>query len=131
MESLNEEEVEGFEYFLTEIQSIINNFNLDSATKNLAYTKGYLGRDDGFAGRVVCGRAEYEGQLKKDGSLMWHCPFKFPKKFYVIVDKDGEITSSSEDKEKLEEKKEEKSKVEERNYEGCPAFSFDKSDDLL
>ena len=62
---------------------------------------------------------------------MWHCPFKFPKKFYVLVDKDGEVVSSAEDKKSLDEKKKEDCKIEMRNYEGCPAFSFDKSDDLL
>ena len=131
MDLLDEEELEGFEYFLTGVQEIINNFNKDSATKNLAYNKGYLGRDDGFAGRVVCGRADYEGQLKKDGTLMWHCPFKFPKKFYVLTDQKGVVVSSSEDEKSLEGKKTKDLKVEKRNYEGCPAFSFDKTDDLL
>ena len=131
MDNLDEEELEGFEYFLTGVQEIINNFNSDSATKNLAYNKGYLGRDDGFAGRVVCGRASYEGQLKRDGTLMWHCPFKFAKKFYVLTDKDGEVVSSSEDKKTLEAKKTDKHDIEMRNYDGCPAFSFDKVDDLL
>ena len=45
--------------------------------------------------------------------------------------KDVEVVSSSEDKKSLDEKKKEDHKIEMRNYEGCPAFSFDKSDDLL
>ena len=48
-----------------------------------------------------------------------------------MVNKDGEVVSSSEDKKSLDEKKKEDHKIEMRNYEGCPAFSFDKSDDLL
>ena len=133
MEPLDTEEIEGFEYFLTEVQLIINNFNRDSATKNLAYTKGYLGRDDGFAGRVVCGRADYEGQLKKDGTLMWHCPFKFPKTYYVITDKDGLILSSAEKEDDLKEKLSGGLgiSIEKRKYEGCPAFSFDSPMELL
>ena len=62
---------------------------------------------------------------------MWYCPFKFPKKFYVMVNKDGEVVSSSEDKKTLEAKKTDKHDIEMRNYDGCPAFSFDKVDDLL
>ena len=62
---------------------------------------------------------------------MWDCPFKFPKSFYVLLDKDGEIASSAEDRETLEVKRKGEERVEVRNYEGCPAFSFDKGDDLL
>ena len=62
---------------------------------------------------------------------MWHCPFKFPKKFYVLKDKDGEVISSSEDKNVLQEKKTDEQDIEMRNYDGCPAFSFDNTDDLL
>ena len=62
---------------------------------------------------------------------MWHCPFKFPKKFYVLTDEKGAVISSSENEKSLEEKKTKDLKIEKRNYEGCPAFSFDKTDDLL
>jgi hypothetical protein len=131
MEPLEEDELEGFEYFLTEIQQIINNFNIDIASKNLAYDKGYLGKDDGFAGRVVCGRAEYAGQLKKDGKPMWHCPYKFPREFYVLVDKEGQRIASSDYKKDLKDKKTKGLKVEKVKYGGCPAFSVDTPTDLL
>lgn len=131
MEPLPDDELEGFEYFLTEVQQIINNFNEVSASKNLAYDKGYLGRDDGFAGRVVCGRAEYAGQLKKDGTPMWHCPFKFPREFYALVDKDGTRVASADFKKDLKDKQSKGLKVEKVKYEGCPAFSFDKPMELL
>jgi hypothetical protein len=131
MEPLDVDELEGFEYFLTEVQQIINNFNEDVASKNLAYDKGYLGRDDGFAGRVVCGRAEFAGQLKKDGTPMWHCPFKFAREFYVLVDKKGVRVASADLKKDLNHKKTKDLKMEKVKYDGCPAFSFDKSTALL
>ena len=131
MEPLPDDELEGFEYFLTEVQQIINNFNEVSASKNLAYDKGYLGRDDGFAGRVVCGRAEYAGQLKKDGTPMWHCPFKFPREFYALVDKDGIRVASADLKKDLKDKESKDLRIEKVKYEGCPAFSFDKPMELL
>lgn len=131
MEPLDVDELEGFEYFLTEVQQIINNFNEDIASKNLAYDKGYLGRDDGFAGRVVCGRADFAGQLKKDGTPMWHCPFKFAREFYVLVDKKGVRVASADLKKDLKHKKTKDLKMEKVKYDGCPAFSFDKSTALL
>ena len=131
MDPLEEDELEGFEYFLTEIQQIINNFNIDIASKNFAYDKGYLGKDDGFAGRVVCGRAEYAGQLKKDGKPMWHCPYKFPREFYVLVDKEGQRIASADYKKDLKYKKTKGLKVEKVKYGGCPVFSVDIPSDLL
>tara|TARA_A200000159_G_scaffold47251_1_gene43567 strand:+ start:17062 stop:17979 length:918 start_codon:yes stop_codon:yes gene_type:complete len=138
MKPLDDDELEGFEYFLTEVQQIINNFNEVLASKNLAYNKGYLGRDDGFAGRVVCGRADYAGQLKKDGTPMWHCPFKFPREFYALVDTSGVRIASADLKEDLESKFNSKLsseggdlKIEKVKYDGCPAFSFDKRVELL
>tara|TARA_R110002051_G_scaffold87914_1_gene155015 strand:- start:8961 stop:9764 length:804 start_codon:yes stop_codon:yes gene_type:complete len=131
MEPLDSDELEGFEYFLTEVQQIINNFNVDIASKNLAYNKGYLGKDDGFAGRVVCGRADFAGQLKKDGTPMWHCPFKFAREFYVLVNKDGVRVASADLKKDLKEKKSKDLKMEKVKYDGCPAFSFDRPTALL
>ena len=131
MEPLDNDELDGFEYFLTEIQSVINNFNKETAVKNLAFEKGYLGRDDGFAGRVVCGRAEYAGQLKKDGTPMWHCPFKFARDYYVLEDESGQWVASADCKKDLQDKKRKGLKIKKVKYDGCPAFSFDKDDDLL
>lgn len=133
MQPLEDIDLEGFEYFLTEIQSIINNFNEKSAISNLAWNKGYPKKEDGFSGRVVCGRAEYAGQLKKDGSVMWHCPFKFAFKYYVLLDEKGEFLKSSYEKEELNKlRKEGKGfEVQEKQYSGCPAFSIDRSQDLL
>ena len=133
MEDVSDEELDGFEFFLTKIQSIINNFNENAAKNSLAYHKGFPSKEEGFAGRVVCGRAEYKGQLKKDGTPMWACPFKFAATYYVLLDKEGVILSSSYERKDLVEKQKANPdlKIEKRHYSGCPAFSFDKQDALL
>jgi hypothetical protein len=133
MKEVAEDELEGFEYFLTEIQSIINNFNEKSAVAGLAFHKGYPNKEEGFSGRIVCGRADYKGHLKKDGTLMWHCPFKFPTNYFVLLDEEKNILSSSYNKNDMEEKRKNGIGfiVEKREYAGCPAFKFDKVSELL
>ena len=128
MNELEEDELEGFEYFLTEIQSILNNFNEKTAVSNMAFDKGYPKKEDGFSGKVVCGRADYVGHLKKDGSLMWHCPMKFAFDYYVLIDEQGTILSSSYEKTPLDQKRKDGIgfMVEKRKYDGCPKFSYQK-----
>jgi len=133
MEPLDDIDLEGFEYFLTEIQSVINNFNEKAAISGLAWDKGYPKKEDGFAGRIVCGRADYVGQLKKNGDLMWHCPFKFPFSYFTLLDEEGNFMKSSYEQSDLQELLDDGkgSSIEKRKYAGCPAFSFDKTEDLL
>lgn len=124
MQPLDDEDLEGFEYFLTEIQSIINNFDEKSATSNMAWNKGYPSKEDGFSGRVVCGRAEYHGQLKKDGSPMWMCPFKLSNNYFHLVDENDEFIASAFFKKDLIEKQKNMagSKIIKKFYSGCPCF---------
>ncbi len=129
MKQLDDLDLEGFEYFLTEIQSIINDFDETTAMSNLAYNKGYPKPEDGFSGRLVCGRAEEKGELKKDGSLKWHCPFKFAFDYYHLEDANGVFIASSSSKAKLQEKKKsiKGSKIIKKYYAGCPAFQKTKA----
>lgn len=122
MEATEDYELDGLEYFLTEIQSVINSFNEESAQKNMAYDKGY--KEDGFAGRVVCGRADYEGQLKKDGTPMWKCAFKLPMDYYHLESKDGSFLKTAFTKEDLlsEQEKNKDSVIVKKHYSGCPRF---------
>ena len=131
MEPLDELDLEGFEYFLTEVQQIINNFNEKAAKSGLAWEKGYPKKEEGFAGRIVCGRADFAGQLKKDGSPMWHCPFKFARDYYILEDKGGKFVSSADTKQDLEERLTDDRIIKKAKYKGCPAFSFDKRVELL
>jgi hypothetical protein len=133
MEEIDTDELEGFEYFLTEVQKTINNFNEETAKSNLAKDMGFPKKEDGFAGKIVCGFADYAGKLKKDGTPMWHCPFKFAFDYYHLLDEDGNYLSSAYDKETLEERLEDGfgSKIKKLRYKGCPAFRVDNVSNLL
>lgn len=134
MDDVPNDELEGFELFLTGIQKIINNFDEKIATSSFAYDKGYPDKNQGFCGRAVCGRAEYDGQLKKDGSLMWSCIARFPKDFWILKNSKGEIIKSVfiDEKHVLEElkKKHPKSKIEKFSYAGCARFFNQKNNNL-
>jgi hypothetical protein len=118
MEPIDEEDLEGFEIQLTELQTYIDNFSEKEATSNLAYHKGYP-KDNSFGGIIQCGRAKFKGELKKDGSLMWHCPLKFPFDYYVAVNENGDAIKSFLNKDEIPENQ----KYETRRYSGCPVFN--------
>lgn len=133
MQEIDTDELEGFEHFLSEVQQIINNFNEKTAKSNLAYDQGYPKKEDGFAGKIVCGFADYAGKLKKDGTPMWHCPFKFAFDYYHLLDDKGSFLSSAYDKETLQEKLDNGlgSEIKKLRYKGCPAFRVDNVSNLL
>ena len=62
---------------------------------------------------------------------MWHCPFKFARDYYVLEDESGQWVASADCKKDLQNKKRKGLKIKKVKYDGCPAFSFDKDDDLL
>lgn len=125
MGSLDLDELEGFEYFLTDVQQVINNFCEETARSNFAFDQGYPSKEDGFAGKIVCGFADYKGKLKKDGTPMWACPFKFDQDYYHLVDSEGSFIKAGFKEEDLEELKSENegSSIKKLHYEGCPKFS--------
>lgn len=114
------EQLSGFEYYLEHVYTIINNFTESDATSNLASTKPMPKRDEGFCGPLNCGFAKHKGQLKKDGTLMWHCPFKFDFEYYSLIDADGNLLKNSFNKEDLDESKGE---IKHQSYGGCPAHT--------
>jgi hypothetical protein len=133
MAEIDTDELEGFEHFLSEVQQVINNFNEKTAKSNLAYDQGYPKKEDGFAGKIVCGFADYAGKLKKDGTPMWHCPFKFAFDYYHLLNDKGDFLSSAYDKETLQEKLDNGlgSEIKKLRYKGCPAFRVDNVSNLL
>lgn len=133
MASIDDDELEGFEHFLTEIQGVINNFNEETAKSNLAFDKGFPAKEDGFAGKIVCGFADYAGKLKKDGSPMWYCPFKFAFDYYHLLDSEGQFVASSYEKKDLEKMLSEGkgNEIKKLRYKGCPAFRVDNVSNLL
>lgn len=118
-----DDELDGFEHFLTDIQEIVENFDEEVAKSNMAKDKGFT---EDFGGLTKCGaRVEYPGQMKKDGTkASWFCPSHFGYYFYSIV-KDGKILES-----KMEEKDlrglKEGEEIEKRFYKGCWAWKDQK-----
>lgn len=111
--------LEGLEEFLKYQTAYLKDFNLEKATANFAADKPYP--KQGFKGPLICGRAKRKGELKKDGSPKWHCPFKFAFNYYQLVDEDDNLIRSSVDKKSL--KPEEGQKVKVKWYPGCPKFN--------
>jgi len=75
---------------------------------------------------LQCGRAVHKGQLKKDGSLMYHCPYKFDFYYYKICDMKGVMVASCflEDfDEYIKKYPEDKYLYQTVFYKGCPAFN--------
>jgi hypothetical protein len=93
MPELSDEELRGFELELTQIQKYLDNFDIQTAFSNLAARQDYP-KDNSFGGPLQCGRATHKGQLKKDGSVMYHCPYKFDFYYYKINDKQGKMVAS-------------------------------------
>lgn len=114
-------DLSNLELELTEISEKMSNFGAKDAVSSFAADKGYPPEGDGFKGRLICGRARYKGEKKKDGSDMWHCAFKFPVVYYVETDSRGKIVQSSFGP--IKDKKNENNKVSKISYKGCPKFN--------
>jgi hypothetical protein len=113
-------ELDGFEYYLTDMQSLLEGFGRKQAESNFAALKGYPKPEEGFCGLLKCGYAKEPGQLKKDGSLMYHCEAKFPFSFYAVK-KGDKIVRSAFEKEDLVIKDGEK--LVKKRYKGCKYFN--------
>ena len=101
---LTEDELEGFEMFLTELADLLSNYDEDKALENLA--------KNGRKYRWLCG---------SDKPGKWICPARKPFEFYALVDKEsGKIYRSSFQKEDLTAG--DKHDVVKQTYGGCPAW---------
>tara|TARA_R110002051_G_scaffold325835_1_gene431957 strand:- start:3564 stop:4568 length:1005 start_codon:yes stop_codon:yes gene_type:complete len=119
------EQLSGFEYYLEHVYKIINNFTESDAKSNFASSQPMPKRDEGFCGPLNCGFAKHKGQLKKDGTLMWHCPYKFDFEYYSLVDSNGDIIKNSFKEDDLDASKGE---VKLKQYDGCPAHTRSNDD---
>lgn len=125
MPILTDEELYGFELELTEIQKYLDNFDLKTALSNFAARQDYP-KDNSFGGPLQCGRATSKGQLKKDGSVMYHCSYKFEFYYYKINDLQGNMVAScfiEAYDEFVNKYPEDKFLYEMIHYKGCPAFN--------
>lgn len=121
--TFTEEDISGFDYELEDYQQYLESFNEETAKQNFAADQG-MPTDDSFSGKLLCGFASYQGQLKKDGTLMFGCEARFPFPYYYI-EKDGQWVASCfiDEREKfLTKYPVEGYSWTEKFYEGCPAF---------
>jgi hypothetical protein len=79
--------------------------------------------DKSFSGPLQCGFAKEKGQLKVDGTLMWHCPFKWNFDYFVVYDESGERIKSYHENEWNEKLVPLGGKFEKQTYKGCPRFN--------
>mgnify|MGYP006137793561 CR=1 FL=1 len=129
MDELSHEELEGFEFQLTEIQKYLESFAMNEATSNFAGDQGYPS-DGTFGGPLVCGKDGFKiskGQpvLDKNGEPIkaYICAFRKPFEYYALLNENGDIVKSAflENKDSL--KLKEGYSIEKRAYEGCPRWT--------
>jgi ATP-dependent helicase/DNAse subunit B len=101
-------ELKGFEAYLTEIAKYLANF--DETKAKLDYAA------DDQERMWLCGRNNYEGKLKKDGTVMWGCQFKFAFDYYAIYDKEGKLLYTSKEFVKVKDGQ----TIKKQKYLGCP-----------
>lgn len=122
MEPISEDDLSGFEYQLTGMQTYLDNFSEKDSRGNLA-AKQPFPSDNSFSGPLQCGFAKTKGQLKKDGTPMWHCPFKWGFDYFVVLNKEGKILKSYNEADFDPSVVEKSQTFEKRHYLGCPAFN--------
>lgn len=105
---MSDDQLEGYEWLLTDMQEQLEMFTLDSADDNLA------AHDD--ERKWLCGR---EG-FKKDGTRAWICTARRPRDYWVLVDEHGETVLGAATEAELKPKLGQR--IEARRYLGCPAF---------
>tara|TARA_R100000808_G_C2136741_1_gene144990 strand:+ start:913 stop:1599 length:687 start_codon:yes stop_codon:yes gene_type:complete len=98
-----DDQLRGFEYYLSHIYEQINNFTEELAKSNYA--------KDNPKVHWLCGPA-------KSG---WICPYQKPFDYYVLLDKDSRILQTAYEEDDLPKKKKGQT-IEIRKYEGCPRF---------
>lgn len=124
------EELDNFEDQLEKYYKQINNFSEQDAYSNLAATKPYPKKDEGFCGPLMCGYGKYPGHKNKLGKVYWVCPAKWPFDYYGIKNSSGEIVETAFEPEGLR-KLEKGEKAVILHYNGCPIYRKKKEVDIL
>mgnify|MGYP003627189532 FL=1 len=131
MDDISDQELEGFEHYLTDVQKFIDSFSEDDARSNFAATQGYPS-DGSFGGPLACGKDGYkmsrgEPVLDKEGQpiVAYICPYRKPCTYYVRIDKEGKVKESvsEEERHELHANTSEGEIIEERHYDGCPHWN--------
>jgi len=102
----------GFEFYLSYIYSLIENFSLESAHSNMAKYS--------YGNKWLCGKSPNE--LGKDGKTAFYCPYKFPFVYFALLNENGDVTYSSFDINDVQKKFKPGFSIKINNYSGCPAW---------
>ena len=139
MSPLTDGELYGFQYELTEIQKVIDNFDEEQAHSNFAGAQPYPS-DGTFGGPLACGKDGFKiskGQpvLDKNGDPIkaFICSFRKPFKYYALKNSEGKVLrtcfdSDSQDLLKLQSQQQDDQTIELLEYSGCPYWSASESD---
>lgn len=126
MDKITPEELEGFEYQLTEFQHYLDNFDENTAKSNFAAKQDYP-KDGTFGGPLACGKDGYKmskGQpiLDNNGEPIkaFICPYRKPREYWALKDASGKLKDTAFIEEKDTLNIEEGDEVVKMNYEGCP-----------
>ncbi len=126
MDQISEDELEGFEYQLTEFQRYLDNFDEETAKSNFAAKQDYP-KDGTFGGPLACGKDGYKmsrGQpvLDKNGEpiVAYICPYRKPREYYALKDRDGNLKKTAFIDEKKSLKPEDGDEIVKMEYDGCP-----------
>jgi len=131
MDPITDEELEGLELYLTEIQTFLDNFDEEDAVSNFAGAQGYPS-DGTFGGPLMCGKDGYKISkgsplLDKNGEpiVAYICSYRKPMDYFVVKNKDGKIIKSvfSSQKDTLSCREDEGEYIEEMHYSGCPYWN--------
>ena len=136
MEPISDSELYGFQYELTEIQRIIDNFDEEQAHSNFAGAQPYPS-DGTFGGPLACGKDGFKmsrGQpvLDKNGDPIpaFICSFRKPFEYYALKSSSGKVVKTAfvEDLSELEKIKAEDQLIELMEYKGCPYWTPSESE---
>lgn len=134
MKDISEEELEGLEIHLTQIQKFLDEFDEEDAVSNYAGAQPYPS-DGSFGGPLMCGKDGFKisrGKplLDKEGNpvVAFICPHRKPFSYYVLKDSSGKIVKSAfkEQKDSLVPKDGET--LELFDYGGCPYWNKPKTE---
>ena len=112
--------LDDFELYLAEMSRLVNSFTIDDAKKNYAGDKPMPKK--GFSGPLMCGRAKKKGELKKDGTPMWACQYKFPFEYYALCNEDDNVIKTSFEDD-LVPKTSKGEYIIKKKYAGCPRWN--------
>ena len=131
MGDMTDEELEGFEYYLTEVQSFIDSFSERDAVSNLAAKQSYPS-DGTFGGPLACGKdgckmSRGKPVLDEKGEQIpaFICAYRKPFYYHALLNKEGEVlkTVFEEDEDYLIADDSKGETIEKRKYNGCPHWN--------